>query len=1269
MEDHLLSQQHTTTSHLKRTSLKFSPDGTNTDHLAHYAAWLTRDAQRHSLASSQERIARYLDDALRAVIVKGRQIRTFAPFRQQHSAFQTLTPWQGAAAIGLLLAGVLGLITLGMNMVVAVMAVITVFYLGDLLLSFLLAVRTLSQPAEEHIDDTLVHALTEADWPRYTILCPLYKETAILPQFVQSMQAIDYPPDKLQILLLTEENDHQMRQAIEAMRLPAHFTTLTVPAGTPQTKPRACNFGLLHTTGAYVVIYDAEDIPDPLQLKKAVLTFAHHGPDLACVQGKLNFYNPEQNLLTRWFTAEYSSWFDLMLPALQQGRLPLPLGGTSNHFRTEILQALGAWDAFNVTEDCDLGLRLTRYRLRTVVLDSTTYEEANPRLKNWLRQRSRWIKGYMQSYLIHMRRPWRYFHKRRLREFFWLQILLGGKTAVLFINPLMWLLTLAYILAHAVVGGIYRMLFPAPVFYMGVLCLVFGNFFYVYTYLIGCLKRHQHSLVKWALFIPIYWALMSISAFMALYQLIFKPHYWEKTQHGFNLHRPGMPTSQSAEGAGAIGSVALVQASPCQGSEDAPAGCFPPATSKRWRADVGSPGPLVVSTLVSLAFWQALVRKRDTQQRLSRFTGVLFLGLCATLLGLTPLLAFSRRPTRPPFRKRPQQGWSSARASNVTSVTDALKLLDIAAASAQSKTARRSLRHPRQLLARLVHPADPWLAATLVCAGIASLASFWYFFQHHDLLLYGDAYSHMLIARRIFDNATPGLAQLGGVWLPLPHLLIVPFVWNDTLWRTGAAGSIPAMTCYVIATVYLFLSARRLTYNSPASFVGALVFIVNPNILYLQTTPLSELILIATLVSASYYFIAWAQDDQPKQLVWAAAAAFLAALARYDGWLLFVAMFSLIALIGWRKHHPWKRIEGNLLVFGTFGGFAIALWFLWCGVIFGNPLYFQNGPFSSQAQQQALLQAHILYTYHNLWQSARYYVIASAETVGPILFVLGFIGVVVFAFRQRLSPGMLASLTFLVPFAFYVLSLYGGQAALYVPGAVPANAPHAFYNARYGSEAVAPVALFVATLVSYGVTLLPAWRAFMQVAVVIATVAQMIFTASGGIIALQDGQVGLDCTPAHATVAYLAQHYAGGRILEDLYTSKLDALEPEAGINFKDVVYEGSGALWQKALNNPAAIVDWIIANPQDRNDLVARHLALGSAAFLTQFMPVIQESDGITLYHRTGLPPLPTRSLTSTYLADHRLCGTDSAGPKARLLSRPSLLLAETSKQQPIQV
>ncbi len=322
-----------------------------------------------------------------------------------------------------------------------------------------------------------MHALQDAEWPPYTILCPLYREAQVVPQFVKAMKALDYPLDKLQIMFLTEEDDGDTRAAIKAMRLPPHFKIVTVPDGSPRTKPRACNYGLIEATGTYVVIYDAEDVPDPLQLKKTVLTFANYGPDLACVQAKLNFYNPEQNLLTRWFTAEYSLWFDLILPGLQWAKLAIPLGGTSNHFPTQTLRALGGWDAFNVTEDCDLGLRLAWFRLKTVVLNSTTYEEANSRVKNWIRQRSRWIKGYMQTYLVHMREPSHYIRNMRLREFLSLQLVIGGKAAVLFINPLMWLLLAVSLIFRQSASQFYSVLFPPPVLFISAVCLVLGNLF------------------------------------------------------------------------------------------------------------------------------------------------------------------------------------------------------------------------------------------------------------------------------------------------------------------------------------------------------------------------------------------------------------------------------------------------------------------------------------------------------------------------------------------------------------------------------------------------------------------------------------------------------------------------------------------------------------------------------------------------------------------------------------------------------------------------
>ena len=358
--------------------------------------------------------------------------------------------------------------------------------------------------------------------------------------------------------------------------------------------------------------------------------------------------------------------------------------------------------------------------------------------------------------------------------------------------------------------------------------------------------------------------------------------------------------------------------------------------------------------------------------------------------------------------------------------------------------------------------ANVWLIAAFILASIASVFSLWYFFVMHQTMLYGDANAHLLIARRVLDNLTPGLAQLGGIWLPLPHLLAIPLVWNDFLWRTGLASSIVSMLCYLIATVYLFLAARRLTQNNIASFIGTLVFILNPNILYLQTTPLSELVLIATLAVACYNFLVWAQTGATKYLILTAAATFLATLSRYDGWFFFITVLVCVLIIGLVKHHARTRIESNLLIFASMGGLGILLWLIWNWLIFSDPLYFQHGPFSSHAQQKSLIDAHILYTYHDLFQSMRYYLIDCLDTVGPLLFGIGVVALLVFLVQSRLKPETFAALTFLSPAPFYMISLYTGDAALYLPNAVPSYAPYMLYNARYGEVTVMPVALFLA---------------------------------------------------------------------------------------------------------------------------------------------------------------------------------------------------------------
>ena len=1255
----------------------------NTDEqleIIRYAEWLTTEAQRNNNGSYQEESRKYAEDALRTVTVKGQEFRPFAPFRHALSAYKSFTRRQVVVLSTIMLGCGLGLFFYGMKLVIVIIAMITVLYFSSLILDFLLIMLALNQSTDEQIDDAIVHALADVDWPRYTILCPLYREAEVVPQFVQAMQALDYPADKLQILFLTEENDEETRKAIAAMHLPQHFSIVTVPDGKPRTKPRACNFGLLQATGDYVVIYDAEDVPDPLQLKKAVLTFANHDSDVACVQAKLNYYNGNQNLLTRWFTVEYCLWFDLMLPGMQQTKLPLPLGGTSNHFRMEMLHRVGAWDPFNVTEDCDLGLRLARSGLKTIVLNSITYEEANSQLKNWIRQRSRWIKGYLLTYLVYMREPLRYLRPGRLREFLSLQLVIGGKTAVLFVNPLMWVLLAIYILFRPV--DVYHTLFPGPILYMGTLCLIFGNFFYTYIHLIGCMKLSRFSLIKWALSIPIYWAMMTVAASLALYQLIFKPHYWEKTKHGLHLRSshsssgrttveeepqsevtmqlpaftstkhasPPLPAPHSSSASTTVEeepkSVATMQSPAFTSTKGVPPllpapRAFSGSTAyhgrSAWWTMIILPAPRASSGSTAEEEDLEVTDKRPAIRNARHLSSPL--PASPSFSGSTTeeedLEVTDKRPAIRNARHLSSPLPASPSFSGSTTEEEDLEVIE------KLPTVRRAQRLFVHYLKRLPLQhglKDPWLILTFVVACIASSAACWYFFQHHQILLQEDALSRVRIARRVFDNSPPGFGQLGGVWMPLPQVLMLPFVWNDYLWRTGLAGSFVGMFCYMVSVIYLFLSARRLTQDSRASFVGTLLFILNPNILYVQATPLSETVCIAMIVITCYYFLAWTQDNHVKHLVGMAAGCFLATLARYDGWGLFLVLLVSIVVVAWIKRQRWEQIESNLLVFGTLGALGIGLWMLWCWVIFGDPLYFHN--FTFALTKGTHLANTSFYTYHNMRESIYAYMILSIKTVGPILCVLAFIAVVIFVFRFRRMPStIVGAVVFLTPFAFYFLTFYTGQVTIYLPGVGTVNEAYGLWNVRFGTQAVAPAAFFLSILaMRWSITRLARlWGIVGSIVLVISICIQTILIAHGGILPLQDGQYGYSCLPTEPITIYLAQHYAGGRILEDISDYRIIEAEVEAA-ELKDFIYEGSSDMWEQALINPPSVVDWIIVPPEAQDDPIVRHINLKSPAFLSHFTLMLHEPDGLSLFHRNG-GPLTTRPIASSLITEHRLC------------------------------
>jgi glycosyltransferase XagB len=394
----------------------------------------------------------------------------------------------------------------------------------------------------------------EEDLPVYTVLVPLHREAKILPVLVERLKLIDYPPAKLEIFLLIELDDEETQAAVRSCSLPEHIRPAMMPAGQPRTKPRALNVGLHEAIGEYIVIYDAEDRPEPDQLRKAVAAFRALPGDVVCVQGRLNFYNRYQSLLTRMFAVEYAVLFEQLLPGLAQAGVSrhgafLPLGGTSNHFRVKVLKEVGGWDPFNVTEDCDLGMRIGRAGLRVAMLDSVTWEEAVTRIKPWIKQRSRWVKGFIQTYFVHMREPVLLWKQVGPRAFIDFQMLVGGNCLVLLLNPIMWMLTAVYMGSKGTpLGDFIETIFPAPLYYPALMSMMVGNFIFFYGNAYVCVRHNLLDLTRYTMLSPLYWILMSIGAWAGVVSLIRNPFYWAKTEHGVSLSSSGGPLTARSEG-------------------------------------------------------------------------------------------------------------------------------------------------------------------------------------------------------------------------------------------------------------------------------------------------------------------------------------------------------------------------------------------------------------------------------------------------------------------------------------------------------------------------------------------------------------------------------------------------------------------------------------------------------------------------------------------------------------------------------------------------
>jgi cellulose synthase/poly-beta-1,6-N-acetylglucosamine synthase-like glycosyltransferase len=457
-----------------------------------------------------------------------------AEYDSQMSARTVFTTPQLIAAYLFLSAILAGLALAPLDTLIVLNVAISIYYLGNFVFKGILV--SIGGRRSADVDEAIAveaRALRAENLPVFTVLVPMFREAAMLPRLAESLRNLDYPLGKLDIKIVLEAGDIETITAARLLGLEGVFEIIIVPASGPQTKPKACNFALRFARGEYLVIYDAEDRPEPDQLRKVVATFRRSPPNTACLQCRLSYYNVNENWLTRMFTLDYALWFDQVLPGLERMGMPIPLGGTSNHFRVDVLRALHAWDPFNVTEDADLGIRIGQKGYRVGVVDSTTFEEASCRPRQWIRQRSRWIKGYMQTLLVHTRRPLHFLRTAGSLGFLGFVFFIGGTVLAGLLNPVFWVFYVIWLVAAA---ASFDPIFPEPLLFLCLFNLLAGNGAFTYLIMLAPIRRGWLELIPFSFTLFAYWVLISIAAYRGLWQLIRDPYFWEKTQHGVSRH-------------------------------------------------------------------------------------------------------------------------------------------------------------------------------------------------------------------------------------------------------------------------------------------------------------------------------------------------------------------------------------------------------------------------------------------------------------------------------------------------------------------------------------------------------------------------------------------------------------------------------------------------------------------------------------------------------------------------------------------------------------
>ncbi len=502
---------------------------------------------------------------------------------------------------------------------------------------------------------------------------------------------------------------------------------------------------------------------------------------------------------------------------------------------------------------------------------------------------------------------------------------------------------------------------------------------------------------------------------------------------------------------------------------------------------------------------------------------------------------------------------------------------------------------------------------------VISIDTFIFFYTNGLGLAYNDARSHLDIGRRVVEGLKPGIAQLGSVWLPLPHILMIPTIWNDFFWHSGLSGALVSMFSYIGTAIFIYLYLKGLSVGLFGRIIAVTIFALNLNILYLQSTAMTEMLLIVTSTASAYYLMLWYKKDKTLDLIKSGFWVTLASLTRYDGWFLFIINAFLVILRSFTKlqvsfKEKYQRMEGSLILFSTLAAFGIFLWFGWNKLIFNDFLFFAFGPYSAKVQQEQLAAAGNLITKGNLLASIKAYGYSIFYNIGTFSVVLSAIGYIVVLLDKKLSRAVkIATFSLLSPLFFNILALYLGHSVLYIQG-INGNT---WFNVRYGILLIPALAIFIGFLMDRLVSL----RLILVGLLIFVTF--FSFTSFDA-VTIDDARVGSSQKNVTEISGWLNQNTKDKEGFILISAASHDAIIFSSGLPMSKFIHEGTGAYWESATTNPEHWARWIVMRTYDNND--ATYKAVSKTPDFAHydlvakypFADVYQIREGFVLYLNT---------------------------------------------------